>query len=255
MNLSTNARDAMPKGGTLLIELERQETQKRFPSAHGVGEPGVYAVISVTDTGTGMDEKTRQKLFEPFFTTKEVGRGTGLGLAIVYGIVQQHKGQVSVSSQVGAGTAFRIYLPAFTGQVESRAPVAVAPPVVTGTETILLAEDDAILRKFFRDILTEYGYTVIVAEDGEDAVRKYMAQRDRIQLCLLDMIMPRKSGKEVYDAVQKATPGARVIFLSGYTADKVQQQDLPPECSFILKPASPQVILSEVRSVLDRGNG
>jgi CheY-like chemotaxis protein len=242
----------MPKGGTLLIEMEQREMREAFSSAHGVGEPGPYAVISVTDSGTGMDEKTRQKLFEPFFTTKEVGRGTGLGLAIVYGIIKQHNGHITVSSQAGSGTTFKIYLPAYTGQVESRAATIVEPPVVAGTETILLAEDDAVLRKFFRDILTEYGYTVVVAEDGEDAIRKYKEQRESIQICLIDMIMPKKSGKEVYDAVQKVKPGTKVIFLSGYTADKVQQQDLPPECAFMMKPASPQVILSEVRSVLDR---
>ncbi len=251
MNLATNARDAMPKGGQLTIETDLLEMTDAFISAHGFGEPGTYAVISVTDTGIGMDEEAKQKIFEPFFTTKEVGRGTGLGMAIVYGIVKQHKGYINVYSQVGKGTTFKIYLPVHGEQVEQQEISIAASPVKTGTETILLAEDDATLRTFFRDLLTEHGYTVVVAENGEDAIRKFFERKDEIQLCVLDMIMPKKSGREAFEAIQKMKPGIKVIFSSGYTADKVQWEGLPVGSAFIAKPAPPQDYLNKIREVLD----
>jgi PAS domain S-box-containing protein len=251
MNLATNARDAMPKGGTLTFETDLVHITEAFISAHGFGTPGTYAVISVTDTGMGMDEKTRQKIFDPFFTTKEVGRGTGLGMAIIYGIVKQHKGYINVYSQIGQGTTFKIYIPVRHEQVEQPQLPIPAAPIPTGTETLLLAEDDATLRTFFRDILTEYGYTTIVAEDGEDAVRKFRARKDEIELVIVDMIMPKKTGKDVYDEIQKIKPGTKVIFSSGYTADKVQQEGLPVGSKFIAKPASPQEYLYKIREVLD----
>jgi PAS domain S-box-containing protein len=251
MNLATNARDAMPTGGQLTIETDMMEMTGAFINAHGFGETGTYAVISVTDSGSGMDEETKQKIFEPFFTTKEVGRGTGLGMAIVYGIVKQHKGFIIVYSQVGTGTTFKIYLPVHGEQVEPRAISIAASPVMTGTETILLAEDDATLRTFFKNILTEHGYTVVVAENGEEAIRKFLEQKDEIQLCVVDMIMPKKSGKDVYEAVQKMKPGIKVIFSSGYTADKVLQEGLPVGSTFIAKPAPPQDYLNKIREVLD----
>ncbi len=255
MNLAANARDAMPSGGNLLIETDVQEMTEQFLNADGPGEPGAYAVISVTDTGAGMDEETRKRIFEPFFTTKKAGKGTGLGLAIVYGIVKQHKGYINVFSEVGKGSTFRIYFPVYHGPVENRSTAIVEPSMKTGTETILLAEDDVTLRTFCRDILTEFGYILITAEDGEDAINKFREQQDKIRICILDMIMPKKSGREVYEAVQKMKPGTKVIFVSGYTADKVQQEALPGDCEFITKPASPQVILSKIRKVLDREKG
>jgi PAS domain S-box-containing protein len=251
MNLATNARDAMPAGGHLTIETDLVEMTDAFINAHGFGEQGTYAVVSVTDTGIGMDEEAKKKIFEPFFTTKEVGRGTGLGMAIVYGIVKQHKGFIIVYSQVGTGTTFKIYLPLHGEQVEQLAMFLAASPVVTGTETILLAEDDATLRTFFRNVLTEHGYTVVVAEDGDDAIRKFIERKDEIRLCVLDMIMPKKSGKEVFEAIQKIKPGIKVIFSSGYTADKVLREGLPAGSSFIAKPAPPQYYLNKIREVLD----
>jgi CheY-like chemotaxis protein len=251
MNLATNARDAMQKGGQLTIETDLMEMTDAFISAHGFGTPGTYAVISVTDTGIGMDEKMKQKIFEPFFTTKEVGRGTGLGMAIVYGIVKQHKGYINLFSQVGKGTTFKIYLPVHSGRVEEREKSIAAPPGMIGTETILLAEDDATLRAFFRDILTQYGYTVVIAEDGEEAIRKFIERKDEIQVCVIDMIMPKKSGKDVYDEIQRIKSGTKVIFSSGYTADKVQQEGLPAGSQFIAKPAPPQEFLNKIREVLN----
>jgi two-component system, cell cycle sensor histidine kinase and response regulator CckA len=251
MNLATNARDAMPKGGQLTIETDLMEMTDAFISNHGFGTPDTYAVISVTDTGIGMDEKTKQKIFEPFFTTKEVGRGTGLGMAIVYGIVKQHKGYINFYSKAGMGTTFKIYLPIYSGQGEQREQTIATSPVMTGTETILLAEDDATLRAFFRDLLTEYGYTVVIAEDGEEAIRRFAERKDEIQVCVIDMIMPKKSGKDVYDEIQRIKSGTKVIFSSGYTADKVQQEGLPAGSQFIAKPAPPQEFLSKIREVLN----
>jgi len=251
MNLAANARDAMPKGGHLTIETELMEFSDTFIKAHGFGVPGTYAVISITDSGIGMDENAKQKIFEPFFTTKEVGRGTGLGLAIVYGIIKQHKGYINVYSQVGEGTTFKIYLPVHRGQVDQPGNSKVSSPMKTGNETILLAEDDGTLRTFFRNILTEQGYTVIVAENGEDAVSKFTEYKDEIQLLIVDMIMPKQSGREVFEAVQKIKPGTKVIFSSGYTQDKVQQEGIPAGSEFIAKPAPPQAYLRKVRDVLD----
>jgi signal transduction histidine kinase len=251
MNLAANARDAMPKGGHLTIETDLLDLTEAHISAHGFDKPGSYAMVSVTDTGMGMDEETKQKIFEPFFTTKEVGRGTGLGLAIIYGIIKQHRGYINVYSQVGRGTTFKIYLPVHSGREEQPERSAAPPPVLTGSETILLAEDDATLRAFFKDILTEYGYTVVIAENGDDAIRKFTERKDEIEACVIDMIMPKKSGMEVFEAVAKIKPGIKFIFSSGYTADKVHREGLPAGTEFITKPASPQAFLKKIRDVLD----
>ncbi len=253
MNLATNARDVMPKGGSLTISSELVEIDEGFVKAHGYGEPGRYALISVTDTGTGMDEETRKKIFEPFFTTKEVGKGTGLGLAMVYGIIKQHNGYINVYSEPGKGTTFRIYLPIIKAKIEEvREPVSAAP-LQGGTETILAAEDDAALRKLTRTVLEAYGYNVIMAEDGEDAVNKFKENKEKIQLCILDMIMPRKSGKEAYDEIRKIQPDIKVLFASGYTADKIHKEKMIEEgLEFILKPVSPKDLLKKVREMLDK---
>ncbi len=252
MNLSTNARDAMPKGGRLTIETDQVRITDEFVAAHGFGSSGAYALLTVTDTGTGMDEETQRKIFDPFFTTKEVGRGTGLGMAIIYGIVTQHKGYIHVYSQVGSGTTFRIYIPAQDGPADGQAAPTKKKEIKNGTETILLAEDDHILRGFFRDLMTEFGYTVIVAEDGEDALARFRELKDQIHLCIIDMVMPKMSGKDVYEEIQKIKPGAKVIFSSGY-ADKGLPGGIPAGIDFIAKPAPPEEFLNKVRQALDRG--
>ena len=202
MNLATNARDAMPKGGRLIIGTERVVLDDEYVRRHGYGSPGVYAVLSVNDSGEGMDERTRQKIFEPFFTTKELGRGTGLGLAIVYGIVKQNNGYINVYSEVGTGTTFKIYFP-FVGAPtgEDRHPGA-QQPLRRGTETILLAEDNETVRLLNRNVLQEFGYTVIEAVDGKEALQKFREHRDRISLFILDVIMPKKNGKEVFEEMK-----------------------------------------------------
>ncbi|HET7319778.1 MAG TPA: response regulator [Nitrospirota bacterium] len=251
LNLATNARDAMPRGGSLTVETDVVTMTEAFVNAHGFGAPGAYATISVTDTGVGMDEITRQRMFDPFFTTKEVGYGTGLGMAIIYGIVKQHKGYINVYSQIGMGTTVRIYIPVHQEQAEPQKSVQSAPPVLTGTETVLLAEDDATLRSFFRDILTKYGYTVIAAENGTDAISRFTEQKDSIQLVIVDMVMPKKNGREVYEEVRRLKPGVKVIFSSGYAADRVLQEGFPAGSEFIAKPASPHDYLRKIRDVLD----
>ena len=250
MNLAVNARDAMPRGGVLGIKTECMELREGMLGA--VLKPGSYARISVSDTGCGIDEVTRQRIFEPFFTTKEVGKGTGLGLSIVYGIVKQHGGEITVYSEVGKGTCFKIYLPLVKSCITPRISESTFQ-LVGGTETILLAEDNDGVRSFMVHALEEYGYHVIEALDGEDALAKYRANRDRIQLMLLDVVMPRMNGREVYDAVRKEGGEVRVLFSSGYTADIIEQKGLAEDgAGFLAKPVTVQALLVKVREVLDQ---
>jgi len=253
MNLATNARDAMPQGGLLSIVTESVEIDSEHIRHEGYFESGRYAVFSVTDSGTGMDPTTVKRLCEPFFTTKELGRGTGLGMSIVYGIVKQHGGFIEVYSEPGSGTTFRIHLP----QLKGGEPVGTAPQPQPqprkGTETILLAEDDAEIRKLSREVLTEFGYTVIEAADGEEAVRNFKEHRELIQLLLLDLNMPRKNGKDAFDEIRTMDSHVRAIFISGYPVDDNQRKSmLEAGCDLIMKPVSPQNLLSKIREVLER---
>jgi PAS domain S-box-containing protein len=253
MNLATNARDAMPHGGLLSIVTEATEMSDDYLKAHGYGEPGMYALVSVTDTGTGMDATTTKRIFEPFFTTKEPEKGTGLGLAVVYGIVKQHGGYINVYSEPGQGTTFRIYLPLLKGGEGGGTEPAPLPKPTGGMETILLAEDEDELRTLLKAVLTEYGYTVIEAEDGEDAVSRFIENRERIQLLLFDLIMPKKSGKDACDEIRKMGSDVRAIFVSGYPRDVLQGKGfLEEENDLIMKPVSPQNLLRKIREVLDR---
>jgi len=251
MNLATNARDAMPSGGTISIKTELADIGDGFITSRGYGTKGRYALITFSDTGSGMDAETLGRVFEPFFTTKEVGKGTGLGLSMAYGIIKQHNGFIEAKSEAGKGTTFLIYLPlsaaskAAAGEVER--------VVAGGTETILLAEDQEDVRHITGALLEEYGYTVIYAVDGEEAVRLFIENRDRIDLIMLDMIMPRKSGKEALDEIMRIEPAPRVIFTSGYTADVMKTRGVEQTgAAFVSKPASPGELLTKVREVLDK---
>jgi len=205
----------------------------------------------VTDSGMGMDQQTKERIFEPFFTTKEVGRGTGLGLAMVYGIIRQHNGFVEVDSEVGKGTTFKIYLPVAQTTTEETQP-AVSTPIEGGSETILVAEDDEIVRGLVASILMQSGYTVIEAENGEDAVNKFMANRSKIKLLLLDVIMPKKNGKEVYEKIRIFEPDIKTLFLSGYTADIMHKKGLLEKgLNFLLKPVDLNDLVQKVRTILD----
>jgi CheY-like chemotaxis protein/two-component sensor histidine kinase len=252
MNLATNARDAMPEGGALTIMTEEIDLGADFITAHGYGKPGTYALISLSDTGVGMDEETREKIFEPFFTTKEIGKGTGLGLAIAYGIVKQHEGTINVYSEPGKGTTFKIYFPLSLPEIEEAHTEAAKPPR-GGTETILLAEDDEQVRKLTKKFLSDFGYRVIDAVDGKDALEKFAGLAKDIDLLILDVIMPKKSGREVYDAVKATRPDADVLFISGYTADMLHKKGIFEEgMEFLSKPVSPYDLLRKIREILDK---
>jgi len=252
MNLAANARDAMPNGGRLTIETGRYEMDNEFVGSHGYGNPGQYARIRVSDTGTGMDENTRKKVFEPFFTTKEVGKGTGLGLSVVYGIVKQHRGYITVSSEPGKGTEFNLYLPVFQGEAAEEKKQETPIPRV-GNETVLLAEDDEDVRQFQKSILGKFGYNVITAIDGHDAVMKYRQHRDQVALLLFDLAMPKKTGKEAYEEIKKMNPDIKVLFSSGYSPDVIRQRAmLDDSAAVVFKPISPSSLLEKVRNALDK---
>jgi PAS domain S-box-containing protein len=252
LNLATNARDAMPDGGILTLEARRVEWGSEEARAQGFGGPGAYALFSVSDTGIGMDPATRERIFEPFFTTKEVGKGTGLGLAIVYGIIQQHNGLIRVYSEPGKGTTFKIYLP-LSGAVVREIPPSERQLPLGGTETVLVVEDDPQVRNFIRTVLQEYGYQVMEAEDGEEALAKFHAHRERIRLAILDVIMPKRNGREVWEAIHAVAPEIKALFLSGYTADILQRRGVLDEgFHFLSKPPSTLDLLRKVRNVLDQ---
>jgi PAS domain S-box-containing protein len=252
MNLATNARDAMPNGGILSITTQKADPDPAL-AGDDCGSTGRYALLTISDNGFGMDEQTRAKIFEPFFTTKEVGKGTGLGLAMTYGTVMQHNGRLSVESEPGQGASFRIYLPLVAYQ--EPVPRQEASPFEphAGHELILVAEDEPAVRELVEGILTRFGYRVLLACDGEDAVAKFRLHRDEIELVLLDMIMPKQSGKAAYDEISRLKPGVRVIFTSGYTADVIRSKgELSPEMELVVKPVHPLLLLRKVRELLDR---
>ncbi len=253
LNLAINARDAMPHGGQLIMETEIFHLDKEYARGHGYGEPGMYVLLSVSDSGAGMDEDTKKRAFEPFFTTKEPGKGTGLGLSMVYGIVKQHDGYINLYSEPGRGTTFKIYLPLIKGEVQKTTGPNPTTYPVGGTETILVAEDDRTVRELTRSVLEKFGYTVIPAVDGEDAIERFMDNKEKIRLLLLDVIMPKINGKEVYEKIKKINPDIKTIFLSGYTANLIQKKGvLNKGLDFILKPVSPKDLLRKTREVLDR---
>lgn len=242
----------MPTGGILTIETGLQEIDSLFIQTHGYGEPGLYALLTVSDTGTGMDEETCSKIFEPFYTTKDIGKGTGLGMAIVYGIVKQHNGFINVYSEPGEGTAFNIYLPITTTKYDVSDNESTQHTPQGGAETILLVEDDATVRKLATTILTKFGYEVIQAEDGQEAVDKFVANRDKIKLIIMDMIMPNMNGMDAYKAISRIQPGVQVLFSSGYTANILQNHGVSEEnIELITKPMQPMELLRKVREMLD----
>ncbi len=254
MNLAVNARDAMQKGGLLTIASQEVFLDSQSAALQGFAEPGRYALITVSDTGEGMDEQTRKKIFEPFFTTKEVGKGTGLGLAVVYGIIQQHDGYIDVSSEPRAGTTFRIYLPLTAADIERTHTGETAQLPEGGSETILLAEDDEALRQMTTSLLVSLGYTLIVAVDGEDAVQKFREHQDSIDLLLFDIIMPKRSGKEAYEEITKLRRGVKVVFVSGYSPDVIHDRmAFTDTVTIVYKPVLPTDLLRKIRTVLDNG--
>lgn len=250
MNLSTNARDAMRNGGRLTISTELFEMGEDFIQSHGYGEKGKYACISVEDTGTGMDAEVLERIFDPFFTTKEVGKGTGLGLSIVYGIVKQSNGYIDVCSKPGKGTRFRVFLPiinAAATTVESSTSI----PVKMCKGLILLAEDDDEVRKFNAGLLREFGYEVEEAIDGVDAVQRFLQRKDAVDLVMLDVVMPKMNGKDVYDRLKRIRPDVKVLFTSGYTPETISKKGILEENHhFLEKPHTPGELLKKVADLI-----
>jgi two-component system cell cycle sensor histidine kinase/response regulator CckA len=252
LNLAVNARDAMPKGGRLTIETKNVELDEAYIGTHKDVRIGRHVLLSVTDTGSGIPPAVVARIFEPFFTTKETGKGTGLGLATVYGIVKQSGGHVAVYSEVGLGTTFKVYLP----QAEQPSERSLAPSRILahprGTETILLAEDEAAVRALTRSVLTGCGYCVLEAADGEEAVRVAAAHSGPIQLLITDVVMPGTGGRAVAEQLTKKYPSLRVIYVSGYTDDAVIRHGvLRDGVNFIQKPFTAAALARKVRDVLD----
>jgi CheY-like chemotaxis protein len=248
LNLAVNARDAMKHGGRL--SLTTSNTVLAADNARGLA-PGDYVVLSVTDTGCGMDAATQAHIFEPFFTTKEPGKGTGLGLSTVYGIVTQSGGAVTVDSAVGRGTTFTILLPAVDA-AEEPATAPAAPPRANGSETVLLVEDEPGVRSLARLALEGTGYTVLTAASAEEAIRLASAHRGRIHLILTDVIMPFMNGRELAEWLVVRHPDARVLFMSGYPDDVLTPHGLElAGTSFLHKPFTPTVLVQRVREALE----
>jgi two-component system cell cycle sensor histidine kinase/response regulator CckA len=248
LNLFVNAWHAMPGGGTLYLETQNVELDEHYAAPLDT-QPGRYVKISVTDTGVGMDEKTKKRIFEPFFTTKEMGRGTGLGLATVYGIVRGHKGIINVYSEKGQGTSFHLYLPA-----SEKAAVAHAPSnerLATGHETILLVDDEDGIVEVTREILIQLGYRVVVAKSGQDALDLYEREGGTVDLVILDMIMPGMSGGDTFDRLKALNPTVRVILSSGYSLNGMASQIMQRGCrSFIQKPFSIAALSQKIREAI-----
>lgn len=254
MNLVTNARDAMPGGGVLTLESGPASIDDGFIKRNGFGIPGRYARIMVRDTGCGMDEETREKIFEPFFTTKTVGKGTGLGLSITYGIVKQHNGFITVDSWPGQGTSFCVYLP-LADRAKQDLPETRRPDhAPAGTETVLLAEDDDMVRELNRTILEEAGYVVIETSDGREALDTFKERGSDVDILVTDVIMPNMDGKKLYEEIIKIRPGIKVLFMSGYSTDTLDARcALDDGYDFMPKPVMPSDLLKRLRQVLDRG--
>ena len=251
MNLAVNARDAMPNGGRLIIETSNCDLDHAFTASYPLMKPGPYVLLVVTDSGTGMDAETQAHIFEPFFTTKEKGKGTGLGLAMVYGIVKQSGGFIWVYSELGKGTSFKIYLPRVDQAEEHLSPSHPSADLPTGTETVLLAEDEQDVREIAREFLESGGYRVIEAEDGRAAIELAARNKGHIQLLVTDMVMPGITGQELAIRLQAEHPGLNVIFMSGYSERAASEMvDADPSIRLLSKPFSRAAILRAVRESL-----
>jgi PAS domain S-box-containing protein len=255
MNLAVNARDAMPGGGRLTIETANVVLDEHYVAKHGTATAGPHVVLAISDTGVGMDETVQRRLFEPFFTTKERGKGTGLGLATIYGIVKQSGGSIWVYSEPGRGSCFKVYLPVSTAPHAEQAPPEErsGDGTLTGTETILVVEDQPEVRSVTCEMLLAYGYTVLDAGSGAEAIEIARRHAGPIDVLLTDVVMPELSGKQVAAQVQLDRPGLRVIYTSGYTDNAIVHHGvLDPDLAFLQKPFSSGALAQKIRDVLDR---
>jgi two-component system NtrC family sensor kinase len=252
MNLTSNARDAMPNGGTLRIATRNITIESDHRERYSLERPRRYALLTVTDTGIGMEQEIREHVFEPFYTTKGVGKGTGLGLAIVYGMVQKHKGSITVDSEPGKGTVFSIYLPLTERSVRGRGMDANLTPAAAGNKTILVVEDEEQVRRVIRLTLEAYGYHVIEACDGEDAVRVFRDNKDEVMLVLCDLIMPKKNGRAACEEMKGIRPDIKTIFMSGYTKDIFDQKGISEtDITLLVKPINPKELVKKIGEELE----
>jgi signal transduction histidine kinase/response regulator RpfG family c-di-GMP phosphodiesterase len=251
LNLAVNARDAMPKGGDLVIETSEVELDAEFAKRYADVEPGPYVMLAVTDTGEGIEKKFMDNIFEPFFTTKQKGKGTGLGLATVYGIVKQHKGHISVYSEEGMGTSFHIYLPAVQEKEEERTEEK-PTPLPRGTETVLVVDDEPSIRHLIGDALRPLGYRVLEASNGEEAIKVSDEADEDLHLLITDVVMPGVNGRELSDALSAKRAGMKTIFMSGYTDNVVLEQEIiNAGAAFLQKPLRPSILAGKLREVLN----
>jgi PAS domain S-box-containing protein len=252
LNLVINASEAMPQGGKLMIETANTELDESYARMHVSVQPGSFVRLAVSDTGTGMDEETRDHLFEPFFTTKKEGKGTGLGLSMVYGIVKQSGGAIWVYSEPGKGAAFKIYLPRVFEEAQKVSEERIAEAPANGTETVLVVEDEEMIRQIISVTLSEYGYTALLAKDGEEAQAICASAQGPIHLLLSDVVLPGMSGRESAKRLVSKRPGMRVLYMSGYTANAIVHHGvLEPGIAFLQKPFSPATLLRKMREILD----
>jgi CheY-like chemotaxis protein len=256
INLGINSRDAMPDGGKLIIETSNVKVGphdvRKAAGETALLSPGAYVRIVVSDTGVGMSEEVQKHMFEPFFTTKDVGKGTGLGLATCYGIMQQSGGHIFVETGEGSGTSFEIYLPRVE-DVFTRVPSTTGKVLPRGTETILLVEDEAMVRDIALRTLRSQGYTVLEADNGAEAWLVARESMKKIDLVLTDVVMPQMGGKQLVDWLRIAHPTLKVLFTSGYTNGAIgPESEMAPGCSFLQKPFTPNILARKVREVLDQ---
>ncbi len=251
INLVANARDAMPQGGTITISSDVVTLDDQFVARHELEKAGKYALIKVIDKGVGIANSIKDKIFDPFFTTKEVGKGTGLGLSMVYGVIRQHNGIIEVDTEVGYGSSFTVYLPLIVTarEIEQEKERRFVPG---NQETILIAEDDAAVMGLLEGLLERNGYNTITATNGEEAIEKFREAEENIELLLLDVIMPKRNGKEVFEEIARIRPGIRALFISGYTSDVIDRKGVLPDGSdLIAKPVQPDELLEKLREMLD----
>ncbi len=252
MNLAVNARDAMPDGGTLTIETGTVQLDEGFSAKQLAVPPGRYVTISIIDTGSGMSEETQRHIFEPFFTTKGSGQGTGLGLATAYGMIRQSGGAIQILSELGAGTTARVYLPLGETEVPEKASEPEQSARTTGVETILVVEDEARVRKLVAGVLASRGYTVLEAMRGEEALRLLHSHQGRVDMAVVDVVMPEMSGPDLVRQIEAVRPGLRILYMSGYTDEAVVHHGIPASgAAFLQKPFLPDALARKVREVLD----
>ncbi len=252
LHLVTNARDAMPRGGTLHVEVRRARLGAADRPLHAWVEPGSYVSVALSDTGVGMDARTLARVFEPFFTTKPVGVGTGLGMSMAYGLVKQHRGYLHLYSEVGQGTTAKVYFPAVRARGGPEAAAEADEPLPGGTETILLVEDDQTMRLAAQQLLSKVGYRVVTAVDGQNGLDAYRAHRAALNLVITDVVMPKLSGFDLYQAIRGESRGVRVLFMSGFPAPNFRKtvgQD--PRVAFVTKPWTASELLAQVRLLLE----